>query len=429
MSTATNPKIDFPKILKPLFDPMRYKILYGGRGGLKSWGVARALLILGTKQPLRILCARELQKSIKDSVHRLLSDQINLMGLQSFYKVEQATIKGMNGTEFFFEGLRHNTTQIKSYEGIDVLWVEEAALVSKSSWDVVIPTIRKDGSEIWATFNPELEEDETYQRFVIDPPDNAWVIKLGYQDNPWFPEVLRLEMEALKKKDFDSYLNVWEGNCLVALEGAIYAKELREATEQGRICRVPHNPSELVNVFWDLGYSDQTALWFIQKAGFEWHAIDYYSNSQEFIPHYALELQKRPYQYGMMYLPHDGTANHLGSKSIEKQLRDLNFQTEVVPKLGITDGINATRTVFPTVYFDEKKCADGLQSLRRYRYKKDPDTGRVEKNPYHDIHSNGADAFRTFGTAPTIMTEAYLGPKEGVIVNADFDPFERVSMT
>jgi phage terminase large subunit len=119
---------------------------------------------------LRVLCAREFQSSIRDSVHKLLCDQIKDLGLDSFYRIEQSAIFGMNGTEFSFEGIRHNVNKIKSYEGVDIAWVEEAQTTSKSSWETLIPTIRKEGSEIWVTFNPELDTDETYKRFVLKPP-------------------------------------------------------------------------------------------------------------------------------------------------------------------------------------------------------------------------------------------------------------------
>ena len=170
---AQLPKFEFPESLQCLFRPSRYKVLYGGRGGAKSWGIARALLWLGTRNPLRILCAREFQSSIKDSVHRLLSDQVARMGFSDFYRIEQAAIYGLNGTEFGFEGIRHNTNKIKSYEGANIAWVEEAVNVSKTSWEVLIPTIRTENSEIWISFNPELESDETYKRFVINPPPTA----------------------------------------------------------------------------------------------------------------------------------------------------------------------------------------------------------------------------------------------------------------
>jgi len=136
-------KAEFPVKLEGLFKKSRYKVLYGGRGGAKSWGIARALLILGAKKQMRILCAREYQTSIKDSVHKLLCDQIEALGLLGFYEITQATIRGANGTEFAFIGLKNNPTNIKSFEGVDICWVEEAQTVSRLSWNILIPTIRK----------------------------------------------------------------------------------------------------------------------------------------------------------------------------------------------------------------------------------------------------------------------------------------------
>src|SRR6185437_15618646 len=165
MASAHQIEANFPEKLSYLFKPKRYKVAYGGRGGAKSWGFARALLILGAQKPLRILCTRETQKSIGDSVHKLLDDQIKLLGLEKFYEVQKSAIIGANGTEFIFAGIRQNVHNLKSYEACDICWVEEAQTVSKSSWDVLVPTIRKEGSEIWVSFNPDLETDETYQRF------------------------------------------------------------------------------------------------------------------------------------------------------------------------------------------------------------------------------------------------------------------------
>ena len=171
-------KAQFPVKLACLFEKSRYKVLYGGRGGAKSWGVARALLILGAKKPIRVLCAREFQTSIKDSVHKLLCDQIEALGLLGFYEITQASIRGSNGTEFAFAGLKNNVANIKSFEGVDICWVEEAQTTSRLSWNILIPTIRKQDSEIWITFNPELESDETYQRFVLNPPSDCIVQKM-----------------------------------------------------------------------------------------------------------------------------------------------------------------------------------------------------------------------------------------------------------
>jgi phage terminase large subunit len=171
--------IDFPAPFEELFEPHRYKVYYGGRGSGKSMNFARALLLMGASRPLTVLCTREVQTSIADSVHRLLREQLEEIGLGSFYRVTQNAIYGQNGTEFIFKGLRFNVREIKSTEGVDICWVEEGQAVSADSWDVLIPTIRKAGSEIWVSFNPLDETDPTFQRFVISPPDTAFVRKVN----------------------------------------------------------------------------------------------------------------------------------------------------------------------------------------------------------------------------------------------------------
>lgn len=386
---------EFPEKLQFLFKPSRYKVLYGGRGGAKSWGVARALLIQGAAKKLRILCAREFQNSISESVHALLCDQIYELGLESFYTIQNNTIVGANGTEFFFAGLRHNITKIKSFEGADIVWCEEAQTISKTSWDVLIPTIRKEGSEIWLTFNPSLESDETYQRFVANPQKTALVQKVNWSDNPWFPDVLRQEKDSLKEKDPDAYLTIWEGHCRQTLDGAIFANEVRRATEEERFTRVPYDEAKPVHTFWDLGRADKTAIWFAQIVGFEFHLIDYYENQGYALNHYLKHLQSKPYVYGDTWLPHDANNQLLASeRTIAQQAKAAGFKVRVTPKTKIADGINAARTLFPRCWFDAEKCADGIQCLRNYRYEVDLDTGQYSKNPLHDWASHGADAFR-----------------------------------
>jgi phage terminase large subunit len=206
-------RAEFPEKLDVLFQPARYKVAHGGRGGAKSWGFARALLILAGQRKLRVLCARELQVSIADSVHKLLSEQIDALGLGHFYEVQQKAIHGANGSEFIFSGIRSNITKIKSMEGVDIVWVEEAETVSSASWNVLIPTIRKPGSEIWVSFNPSDEKDPTYVRFVKTPPPGAVVVQIGWQDNPWFPEELREEKDYLYSIDPEAADHVWGGGC------------------------------------------------------------------------------------------------------------------------------------------------------------------------------------------------------------------------
>jgi phage terminase large subunit len=390
---------EFPQKLSILFDPARYKVLYGGRGGAKSWGVARALLIIGARKATRILCAREFQTSIKDSVHKLLSDQIFAMGLQDFYEITQTAIRGKNGTEFSFAGLKNNVANIKSYEGCDIAWVEEAQTTSKMSWNVLIPTIRKEGSEIWITFNPELETDETYKRFVIDPPENSIVQRVNWSDNPWFPETLRLEKDALFARDREAYNTIWEGVCRQTVDGAIFAKEMQQAEFEGRITRVPYDPIKPVLAVFDIGWADATAVWFIQFIGMETRLIRYYETTQTTISQILAKMQTFGYVYDTLYLPHDAQNKTLAAngRSIEEIVRAAGYNVRIIDRTPITDSINAARTIFPKCYFDRENCHEGLQCLRHYRYDVNPDTGTFSQKPLHDNYSHGADAFRYIG--------------------------------
>lgn len=406
----------FPAKLRFLFKPARYKVLYGGRGGSKSWGAARALLIQGMQRPLLILCAREFQNSIEDSVHKLLSTQIERMGLSSFYTIQANSIKGENGTEFIFKGIKMNINSIKSFEAVDIVWVEEAQTVSKNSWDVLIPTIRRKNSEIWVTFNPLLEEDDTYDRFILKTPKEAVVQKINWDDNPFFDEdggIMRAAMEHARNTDPDAWLNVWEGQCRHTLDGAIYAKELRASAVGNRIGKVPYDPIMPVSTVWDLGFSDATAIWFVQRIGFETRLIDFLEVRQTTVAEILRLMQAREYVLDKFYLPHDAKAKTLASngKSIEQLIRGAGKAVKIVPNLSITDGINAARTIFPNCWFDQEKCADGLNALRHYRYDVDPETGKFSKRPVHDDYSHAADAFRYLAVAvrdPAMMSG---GPK------------------
>jgi len=394
-------RASFPEKLEFLFTPSPYKVAYGGRGATKSWGFARALLIAGTQRPLRILCARETQKSIRDSVHQLLVSQMNDLGLDAFYRVEKSAIYGSNGTVFLFAGLKHNVDNLKSMEAISICWVEEAQGVSKSSWDKLIPTLfRIPNCELWVSFNPDLEQDNTYQRFVVDPPPGAAVVKLTWRDNPWFPEGLRREMEDARRRNIDEYNHIWEGVCINTLANAIYANEMRLVDTEGRIRRVPYDPSKPVDTAWDLGYGDMVSIWMFQSFPMEHRVIDYEEGQREPISYYISELQKRPYMWGTDYLPWDGGLKALGTgKSIEELMRSAGRRVRVAPRLPVIDGINAARTVFPLCYFDEQRCAAGIRSLRMYRYGEMKSFEGPTREPLHDIHSHCADAFRTLAVS------------------------------
>jgi phage terminase large subunit len=390
-------QIEFPDKLAELFEPHPYKVLYGGRDGVKSWSVAQALIILGTRKPLRILCARETMDSIRESVHQLLSDQIVRMGLEKFYNPLQSEIRGANGTEFVFAGLRKQTvSSIKSYEAIDICWVEEASVVSRRSLTILLPTIRKPGSEIWLTLNPDLETDPVYQDFVINPPKGALVIKTSYHDNNWLSDESKQKIDTLREKDPDTFHHVYEGATRSTVEGAIYKSEIQAAETAGRIREVPFDPMMPVDTFWDLGFADRVSIWAAQRTPFEIRILRYFEGDHQAIDYYLREMQTWGYVFGTCFLPWDGGTRSLGTgKSIEEIMRGKGFKVRVNRQLSVADGINAVRTLFPQLYFDAKLCADGLQYLRRYQWGPATALGVPRSQPLHDDASHPADALRT----------------------------------
>lgn len=370
--------------------------MHGGRGSGKSWGVARALILMAAAEPTRVLCTREIQKSIKDSVHKLLSDQIQALGLGYFFEVLETVIRGKNGSEFSFAGLAtHTVDSIKSYEGVSKVWVEEAQSVSKRSWDVLIPTIRKPGSEIWVTFNPALESDETYQRFVVQKPDNCVAVEMNYTDNPWFPDVLDLERKhAQATMKPEEYGHIWEGKCMPAVSGAIYFDEVSKAESEGRIRDVPHDPLLKVHAIWDLGWNDSMSIILAQRAASELRIIGYIEDSHRTLADYALDLKAMPYNWGVDYLPHDGFAkDYKTGKTAKEILEAMGRTVEQTPNMDIEGGIRAARMTFGRTYIDKTKAARLIECLKRYRRHINQQTNEASA-PLHDEFSHGADAWR-----------------------------------
>lgn len=212
-----------PEWAERLWEPSRYKVMRGGRGSAKSRTAAAALLIQAVQGVHRVLCAREIQKSIKDSVKRLLDDEIDRLGLTDFFESTENEIRGKNGSLFIFAGLRNNTASIKSIEGVTRCWVEEAQTISQSSLNDLIPTIRAPGSEVWFTYNPRHATDPIDVMFKADElPPNTILLHVNWQDNPWFPDVLRDEMEYDRRRDMDKYLHIWEGQYQTSSEARVF---------------------------------------------------------------------------------------------------------------------------------------------------------------------------------------------------------------
>lgn len=412
MGAALNAQ--FPAILEPLFKPARYKILHGGRGSAKSWSVARALLILAASRPLRILCTREVQLSIKDSVHRLLKDQITAIGLPGYTPLD-SEIRHVNGSLFVFSGLAQQTVEsIKSFEGVDICWCEEAQSISKRSWDVLTPTIRKSGSEIWITMNPHLETDETYARFIANPPAGAWVQAVNWKDNPWFPAVLNDERISTQQRDPDNYENIWEGAPMRVAEGAIYAAEIEASYKNGRIRNVPHDPILVVDTVWDLGWNDCMSIGMFQRAGSELRCIRYVEDSHKTLDWYVRQIEEFPYRWGTDFIPHDGAAKDFKTgKSTQELLQEMGRTVNVLDVMSVEEGIRAARTVFPRAYVDSEKCARLIECLKRYKRVVHRKTNEP-MGPLHDQYSHGADMWRYAAQAVERMGQVMHVPKQNV---------------
>ena len=399
---------DYPEKLQFIFQPMRYKVARGGRGSGKSWSFARALLQQGVSKPLHILCTREVQKSIKDSVHKLLSDQIQALGYGAFYEVLETEIRGKNGTKFIFAGLSQQTVEsIKSLEGCDRVWCEEAQVISKRSWDVLIPTIRKEGSEIWISYNPELESDETHQRFTINPPDDCISVLINYLDNPWFPDVLEKERQRCLLRDPQSYPNIWDGKCKPAVEGAIYYNEIERMQLDEQICRVPYDPFLRVHIVLDLGWNDLMTVSFVQVLRSEVRIIEYEETDHTTLDQMSADWKEKRLNWGKVWLPHDGfNRDFKTGKSTEEILKGLGWDVagrKEITEVSVEEGIRMARMMLGRTFIDSKKAGKLIKRLKRY-CRQINQTTQEASAPLHDEASHGADNVRYIAVNASNMT-------------------------
>ncbi len=417
--------VRFPKVYKQWDDPYRYKVAYGGRAAGRSWTFGRKLLLRGVQKKILILCTRELQKSIKDSVHRLLKNQIELMGLEDFYSSTDQKITGANGTEFIFLGVKHNYLEIKSLEGVDICWIEEAHALTDDSWDVIDPTIRKEGSEIWISYNTRFKFDAIHKKFVVDePPPNSLVLKTSYKDNPYLTDTLREQMETMKEREYDKYLNIWEGELKQIATGAVFGKQITELRKGKRLRNIPIQKACEVDTFNDVGKNDPCAWWFMQQVGNEYRFIDYYHSRFEDVDHYVKVLKAMDYNYGRHWMPHDADHDRFGMvRNIKEQFEDGGIRpVEIVDRVKDKSiGIQQARDVLGQSYFHKleetgpieeregyipwleegwqtraQRMEMGWEMMCNYRYKYNPEDDAYQQKPHHDITSNAADAYMQF---------------------------------
>lgn len=419
--------IDTPRKLLPLLSPSRYKALHGGRGGMKSHFFAELLIERCLMQKTRWACIREVQGTLRDSVRQLLIDKIAKFKVESQFEVLEAEIRCPHGGLIIFKGMQsYNAANIKSLEDFDGAWVEEAQTFSETSLRMLRPTIRKDGSELWFSWNPRYETDAVDKFFRgKKPPDDSIIIEVNWHDNPWFPVALVNEKNQDYEADPEMAEHVWGGGYERISAGAYFAKHISKLEREGRVTNLLYDPRlGPVYTSWDLGVDDYTAIWFMQIYHVDYvprvRVIDYYEASglgaedivKSALPEYTKDIQdrveamvelgrSRPFAYQRHFFPHDIGMREWGAGA--------KTRVQTVNALGIPFGtinrgvaqnpeerINAVRQLLPLCEFNQtERVMLGLNHLRRYSRKVNEQL-QIYMGPLHDEHSHGADAFGEF---------------------------------
>ena len=405
-----------PEQYKELFQPSkqwRHIVYKGGRSSGKSTQIAISRLIKGSHKKLRGLCTREIQNSIQESVYKLLCDEIDKLGLNDWQKFNDKLVNRRTGSEIFFKGLHNNIQSIKSIEGIDWCWVEEAQSVSADSITTLVPTIRKEGSELIWSYNP-LTEHDPVQELIVDKADERTYVAHVNSDaiEGLLSKEIIAEREKMRVDNPDMFAHVWLGQPLTSKTGTVFGKQIAQAEIEGRIGSVPYDASAGTYTAIDLGIGDSTAIWWFQMVGQEIHFIDHYESSGEELGHYISVIKNKPYNYTTHFLPHDAKQRELqtGMTRVEffenngihniEVLRPTNFQ------LGQDDINMIARPKFSKVWIDRDKCERGLKCLRAYHYEYDEKNKLLKDKPEHDWSSHSSSAFIYALIAAQESTEA-----------------------
>ena len=391
--TSLVDSIQIPAAFAGLFKPNRYKVFYGGRDAAKSWAFADALLTLAMQRRLDVLCARELQVSIKDSVHRLLKRRIEARGLGDFFKVTETSIVGVNGSLFSFKGLRHNAAEIKSFEGVDICWVEEAQRVSQESWDLLIPTIRKAGSEIWVSFNPGSPHDATWQYFVVNTPPNTLLVHVTYRDNPWHSDVMEQERLTLLERDPDKHDWIWEGNPRVITDALVFKDRFRVERFD-----IPTGVRFLQGADWGISTVLVRAYFHRNQDGTKEIRVcnEAYGRHTEVDDIPALFSQ---IPFAAKWLTRADAAR----PELIRHMRRRKFTIKPCKKWpgSVDDGNSFLRFHGVVVHPD---CVETIKELERYSYKVDPVSGEVLYEKIVDDWDHCIDALR-YACEPYILSK------------------------
>jgi phage terminase large subunit len=411
-------QIPTAEVFEALLTPARYKGAWGGRGSGKSHFFGEMLVDDSLCQKgLRSVCIREVQKSLKQSSKKLIEDKIQSLGLgeANGFKIFNEVIETPGDGLIMFQGMQDHTAEsIKSLEGFDRAWVEEAQTLSATSLRLLRPTIRSDDSELWFSWNPRRKTDPVDMLLRQGtPPTGSVVVNANWSHNPWFPAVLEQERLDCLNDTPDEYDHVWDGGYATVMDGAYFAKHIAQAKTDGRIGNVPPDPLMTYRVFVDIGgtgaKADAFTMWVAQFIGLEIRVLNYYEVQGQPLDSHLNWLRSNGYtpDKAQIWLPHDGKTNdRVYDVSYESALTQAGYQVTVIPNQGkgaAMARVEEVRRLFPSIWIDKTKCAGGIDALGWYHEKKD-EVRNIGLGPEHDWASHGADAFG-------LMCVAYQPPK------------------
>jgi phage terminase large subunit len=401
-------QLQIPEKLLPVFEgEADVRGAYGGRGSAKTRTFAkmtavRALMWDQAGRQGIILCARQFMNSLDDSSLEEVKAAIQSEEwLLPHFEIGEKYIRTKSGRiSYTFAGLDRNIASVKSKARILLCWVDEAEPVTEQAWQVLIPTLREEDSELWATWNPERRTSATHKRFREAKDDRMKVVEMNWRDNPWFPQILERKRLKDKIERPDSYEHIWEGDFVSVVEGAYYARLLADAKREGRIGHVARDPLMTLRAFWDIGgtgaKADATSIWIAQFVGREVRVLDYYEAVGQPLASHIEWLRERGYSKALCHLPHDGaTKDKVHDVSFQSALEAAGFEVEVVPNQGAGAArmrIESTRRLFPSIWFNETTTGPGRDALGWYHEKRDEER-LIGLGPAHDWASHGADAF------------------------------------
>lgn len=368
------------------------------------------------------VCIREVQKTLADSSKRLLESKLSDFGLGEAdgFKVFRDTIETPGDGAIIFQGMQDHTAEsIKSLEGFKRAWWEEAQTASIRSLNLLRPTIRAPGSELWFSWNARLKQDPVDAMLRgSERPTGSVVVEANWRDNPWLtPELEQERLDCLRMQP-DQYDHIWEGGYLTVAAGAYFAKDLAQAKLDGRISNVAADPLMTTRAVWDIGgtgaKADACAIWIVQYVGREIRVLNYYEAVGQPLSAHVSWLREQGYGKALCVLPHDGSTNDkVYDVSYESALRSAGFEVLVIPNQGkgaANARIEAARRLFPRVWFNESKTEAGRAALGWYHEKRDEARG-IGLGPEHDWSSHGADAFG-------LACVAYQEPVEYTVIPA-----------